>query len=539
MAVTLATINETLVNQNGILKSTNTGVKSTSQNIDKLVSTLYADRLDKLESDKESEREVKVKKDKAQGESRSGGLFGGLGNMFKGIGGALASIPVLGGFLTTFFKFSKLLLRFGPLAFLVGTIVQGMDTEELSRLFTNLGKAFDSIKNTVSEWWASTDKFMTENGIELPSIKEIQTFIVDRFNGFISGLNNIIEGDFGSFGTDIANIGGTLGLIAFAFSPLGFIGKAFGLLKGALGLGKKAVTGLMGAGAAAVGPGAAATAAAAAASAKPTPVRSFTVDKAGNYTSNKTGKALTGAALKTAQATRAADTASAATSIAKKFPRFGSLSKFASKIPGIGALISGGLITSLLMGDSSTENKIAGVAGVLGGLGGSVLGGLAGSLIFPGAGTIAGAILGGLAGDTIAQGLAQWLLGQPVTAFGAKQSGDAVGTMTGANGDDPMGAMSTDFKYTPQPKSAPSKPEYTPQPKSTPSKPAPMNATVIKDLNVQSAETAAMRRGGNGGGAPIVIQDNSTRSSTNSSSLNLPPASSVDTRYNNGVAFIR
>ena len=528
MAVTLATINDTLVNQNDILKSTDTGVKNTSQNIDRLVSTLYADRLDKLESDKEGARDVKAKTDKVKGESRSGGggLFGGLGNMFGGIGTALGSIPILGGFLTTFLKFSKLLLRFGPLAFVLGTIVQGMDTEELSRLFTNLGETFDKIKTTISKWWTDTDKWMTEHGIKLPSIKEVQTFIVDKFNGAIKGLNNILEGDFKTFGTDMSNIGVTLGLIAFAFSPLGFIGKAFALLSGSLKLAKKAVTGLAGAATAAtVAPAAttatttAAAAAATAATTKAVPVRNFTVDKAGNYTSTKTGKPLTGAALKTAQATQAADVATSSAKIAKKFPRFGSLSKMASKIPGIGALISGGLITSILMSDSPITEKVAGIAGVLGGLGGSVLGGIAGTLIFPGAGTIGGAILGGLAGDTIATGLAQWLLGQPVTAFGfGKSSGDS-GNMVGATGDDPMNALGEDFKYTPK----------------AASKPQPMNASVIGDLTAQKAEVEAMRRNNGGGsGAPIVIQDNSVRSSSNNSALALPPASAVDTRYGGG-----
>jgi hypothetical protein len=432
MAVTLATINDTLVNQNGILKSTDAGVKNTSQNIDKLVSSLYADRLDRLESDKEAERGVKVKTDKAKGESNSGGMFGGLGNMFKGIGGALGGIPILGGFLISFLKFGKLLLRFGPLAFLIGTIASGVDTDEFSRLFTNIGEAFDKIKTTISKWWTDTDKWLTENGIKLPSIKEVQTFIVNKFNGALKGLNNILEGDFESFGTDIKNIGITLGLLAFAFKPLGVIGLAFKALKGTLGiaaaaasagasgaakLGSAAAAALKPAAAAAAAAAAATTpaAAAAAATTSKTPAaatttakpRKFKVDKAGNYTSLKTGKPLTGAALKTAQATTAADAAA----VAKKFPRFGALSKFASKIPVLGSLISAGLIANVLMGDGSKDDKIKGVSGILGGIGGAALGMLVGSLVAPGLGTIAGAIIGGLSGDMLATSLAEWLLG--------------------------------------------------------------------------------------------------------------------------------
>jgi len=529
MAVTLSTINTTLVNQNSILQSTDEGVKSTSNNIDKLVSTLYADRLDRLESDKEAERGVKVKTDKAKGESNSGGMFGGLGNMFKGVGGALAGIPILGGFLISFLKFGKLLLRFGPLAFLIGTIASGVDTDELSRLFTNIGTAFKSLKTTITGWMESTDKFMTENGIQLPSLKEVQTFIVNKFNGALKGLNNIIEGDFESFGTDIKNIGITLGLLAFAFKPLGVIGLAFKALKGTLGLAAAAgATAARGAGiagsaaAAALKPGAAAAAAtapaaaAAAATTSKTPVaatttakpRKFKVDKAGNYTSLKTGKPLTGAALKTAQATTAADAAA----VAKKFPRFGALSKFASKIPVLGGLISAGLIANVLMGDGSKDDKIKGVSGILGGIGGAGLGALVGSLVAPGLGTIAGAIIGGLSGDMLATSLAEWLLGGKSDTLKSAAKSHELATTPNVRMDAVSDPRSTTYK--------------------SPTKPVPQNASVIGSLNAQGADAAASRSRGMGNGAPIVIQDNSVRSSSNNSALALPPLSSVDTRYN-------
>ena len=522
MAVTLATINDTLVNQNGILKSTDAGVKNTSQNIDKLVSSLYADRLDRLESDKEAERGVKVKTDKAKGESNSGGMFGGLGNMFKGIGGALAGIPILGGFLISFLKFGKLLLRFGPLAFLIGTVAEGVDTDELSRLFTNIGTAFKSLKTTISGWMTSTDKFMTENGIQLPSLKEVQTFIVNKFNGALKGLNNILVGDFESFGTDIKNIGITLGLLAFAFKPLGVIGLAFKALKGTLGIAAAAAS-AGASGAAKLGSAAAAAlkpgAAAAAAATTPAKVKS----PAGKVLSNVPGRdPVTGKFTKSPAGL--AKAGQSAGGVAKKFPRFGTFTKYASKVPLLGKVIAGGLLASTLMSDAPMDEKIKGVAGLFAGIGGGVLGGAIGTLIFPGVGTIAGAGIGALMGDSIGVGLAQWLLGQPITAipgFGPKKSTDVGGNMTGANGDDPMGAMSTDFKYTPKPA-------------------RPMNAEVLGTLTAEQSQVEAMRRNGRGGGsAPIVIQDNSVRSSSNNSALALPPASSVDTRYNNHSGYIR
>ena len=98
MAVTLATINDTLVDQNNILNSTNTGVKETSKNINKLVSSLYADRLDRLESDRESQRNTKGAVDKAKGESRSseGGTKSRAAGLIGGIGKTLNNVPGAG-----------------------------------------------------------------------------------------------------------------------------------------------------------------------------------------------------------------------------------------------------------------------------------------------------------------------------------------------------------------------------------------------------------------------------------------------------------
>ena len=85
--------------------------------------------------------------------------------------------------------------------------------------------------------------------------------------------------------------------------------------------------------------------------------------------------------------------------------------------------------------------------------------------------------------------------------------------------------------------------DATSDPRSTTYKPKParpMNAEVLGTLTAEQSQVEAMRRNGRGGGsAPIVIQDNSVRSSSNNSALALPPASSVDTRYNNHSGYIR
>lgn len=69
----------------------------------------------------------------------------------------------------------------------------------------------------------------------------------------------------------------------------------------------------------------------------------------------------------------------------------------------------------------SPQEKVAGVVGVIGSVGGGVigasLGAIAGSMVFPGVGTLAGGVLGGvlgaMAGDEVMNSAARWALGLP------------------------------------------------------------------------------------------------------------------------------
>ncbi len=110
--------------------------------------------------------------------------------------------------------------------------------------------------------------------------------------------------------------------------------------------------------------------------------------------------------------------------LAKKFPRAAKVMGLARKFPIIGPALTGVAAVSLLSSDASPKEKTSGLAGILGGIGGGVLGGFLGSMAGallgpPGAlvGGILGAIGGGLGGDIIAQGIAQYMLGQKVDAF--------------------------------------------------------------------------------------------------------------------------
>lgn len=523
MAVTLATINDTLVDQNDILNSTNTGVKETSKNINKLVSSLYADRLDRLESDRESQRNTKGAVDKAKGESRSseGGTKSRAAGLIGGIGKTLNNVPGAG-------AVAALAKNKTAQKAIVATALAtqlDINEKELGGLGSDLKAIGISFKTKLDEQIKGAEKWLKDLGVEvelpkLPSFESIKTGISTQLNEGITGLRRLIKGDFDNIGEDMKDVGLTLGMLALAFKPLGTIGLAFKLLKGTLGIAAAAAAtaargaGIVGSAAAAALKPAAAAAAATTASKVKSP--------AGKVLSNIPGRdPVTGRFTKSpAGLAKAGQSAGEA---AKKFPRLGTFTKYASKVPLLGRVIAGGLLASTLMSDAPMDEKIKGVAGLFTGIGGGVIGAALGTLVFPGVGTIAGAGIGALMGDAVGVALAQWLLGQPITAipgFGKSSGGDS-GNMVGVSGDDPMNALGEDFKYTPQPKSAPSKPQ-------------PMNAAVIGDLTAQKAEVEAMRRNNGGGGAPIVIQDNSVRSSSNNSALALPPASAVDIRYGGG-----
>ena len=108
-----------------------------------------------------------------------------------------------------------------------------------------------------------------------------------------------------------------------------------------------------------------------------------------------------------------------------KFPRFAKVLGVAKRIPVLGTVLGAAEVLSILASDASMEDKVAGVAGALGGIGGSALGammgGTLGTAIFPGVGTAIGGALGGFGGyflaSSMTKALAQWMLGQKVDAF--------------------------------------------------------------------------------------------------------------------------
>ena len=102
------------------------------------------------------------------------------------------------------------------------------------------------------------------------------------------------------------------------------------------------------------------------------------------------------------------------------------MGKVAKIFPGIGVGLAAAEFSSIAQDDElSLPQKRNRILGILGGLPGSVLGallgGAVGGLAGPGLGNFVGALIGGgagfFAGDQIAQALAQFALGEEVTAF--------------------------------------------------------------------------------------------------------------------------
>jgi hypothetical protein len=294
--------------------------------------------------------------------------------------------------------------RFGVLGAAIGALL----TDENKKALTGLGETVEGI---------AKDLGIFELGF--PSLSGIFTGISTAFGNTVTNLDNLLKGDFDKLDVlgSLEDLAITVGSLFTLFMPGKAISLALRALTKPFRMAFNAVRGTATAASAAGVTASTATASTATAAASTvTKPRNFTVNKAGEFI-GKSGKKLTGAALATAQATQAADTA--------KLGRFNKLVGFAKKAPLLGSLVSLGHIGYILASDQSKEDKVANVTGALGGLagatGGGLLGGLLGTLGFPGIGTVigggAGSVLGYFAGEYITKALAQYLLDMPITAF--------------------------------------------------------------------------------------------------------------------------
>jgi len=463
MAITLSDINVTLQEQNETLRDQAQSTKTLNSNISVLVKDMRSSKLDEREA--EIERGNKERADKAEGKSRAGaGASGGLG-IKKGL-------------------FAGLLAGAGALIYDNFDIVKG--------IFMNIGTFVKSIVDHPSVQWALTE---LKNVDWVGAFTGIFDVVRTLGTSFLEGVKKITEGDYvGALKENWDGLGAAvLALLAFSKTARTL---AMGAVKGLAKVGGAAFSAITGGKGKTVDP----------AKGKPPKV-----------VAPRIGSGVTGPAagsLKPPQMTGGiGPKVDIAKQAATKFPRFGALSKVATKIPVIGTLLSAGALAAILAGDGSKEEKVSGVAGLVGGIGGAALGGLVGSLIFPGVGTIAGALIGGLAGDTLATAFAQWLTGQKVNAFpfdwannianGRKEVEAGIQPGNGGiQGADPEALPSPDEKPAPLTRSL--------APKIN--KPRPTTAPTVASLASQNAANSNKQT--------VVIQDGSSRTVNNVSSSN-------------------
>ena len=113
---------------------------------------------------------------------------------------------------------------------------------------------------------------------------------------------------------------------------------------------------------------------------------------------------------------------------AKKFKGFGKLLKIGKNIPFLGKIISGGILASLLLSGKPAKEMVPDIAALFGGIAGAGIGASAGTalgtLMFPGVGSVVGgligAVVGGFGGDVLGTGLAEFMLGLPLSGVFGK-----------------------------------------------------------------------------------------------------------------------
>ena len=108
----------------------------------------------------------------------------------------------------------------------------------------------------------------------------------------------------------------------------------------------------------------------------------------------------------------------------KKFPKLAKAMPVLKQIPVIGKVFTAGAIGMALAGGAGKKELIPMIGGLFGGAGGAILGSAIGGILGVAGGPLAlvtallGGIGGAVAGDTLGIGVAQWLMGEKVDAFG-------------------------------------------------------------------------------------------------------------------------
>ena len=443
---TLSDINSTLQEQNQTLKSQESQTKSLNSNISVLVKQIQGQRLDNREKEIESENRNKTKADVARGKaSTSAGASGGLSIPgIAAIGGlagsaisALGNVPLIGGLLTPLITFGRFFLKRSPFMIAVGLIAANLET---------IGKTFDNIVNSevFQSLKTSAESFLKDVlGFEsFPQLWEAYTLKIKQ--GF-EGLERLTAGDFSAAEENIAGIGVLLGTFFLTFSKTRTL--LFNLVKTAgslalsagINVGKTAGTAgktaaqsatTLAGSAASTGRnllGKAGTAIGSAASKASSFVKGGAI-AAGSAVASmfKSTPKYTPGQFALPQSSLPVGPSTGVGGLAKamaKYPKLFSMIGYLKKVPGLGkALAIAPLLAALAAGDG--PEKIAPLAGgIIGGALGFKGGGLLGALLGAAGGPLAiatglgGALLGGLAGDRLGTSLAQWATGQEANAM--------------------------------------------------------------------------------------------------------------------------
>lgn len=453
--------NKELLSQGEVMKENNSQLETLNRNFSNFLIKLESNETDELETQAEERLEKSRERQAAARPKSSSNLFGSMENTLMGLGipgmGALLGKGLVGGLirgglafimaeavadylnsqgfseevtdavgrgLTGYGILRIFGKRLGAIGLIGGALATPENIESTKTQLTKLVESFEIGWGKFSTWF--DDTFGVEGLI--PTTDEIIAKINNIVGDSLTGLNAFLRGDFNSeeFYKNLDDMAITFTTLALMIKPGGTL-RVLSKSLAKLALGAAALSGLSKAAGAVSPPGTTVPGVAAATKLTGAEVRTQAsnlsakqLDKQG-LMKNSAGKIVD---KNTKQFVGEDRLKKALTDTASQGSKFSRLSKF-MRLPGIAYLFGAYDIYSILSAPGPIEKKIAPLAGVisavLGSGGGALLGAALGSFL-PGPGNIIGGAIGGALGyfysDMIGKGLAQYLLGQKVDAFG-------------------------------------------------------------------------------------------------------------------------
>jgi hypothetical protein len=456
---TLLEQNKVLLNQGDSLDKTATSMQALNKNFSQFLVNVASDETDALETEAEA-RAAKTRAKSSAGGSRLAGIKSQGEGFLMGLGlpgmGAILGRGLLGGLVRGGLAYIMadavaeyirsqgfsdeisdavgrgltgygILRIFGKRLGVVGLLGGALATEDninaTKQHLETLAESFETGWTKLGTWF---DKTFGVEGL-LPTLDDTIFWINDTFSNAMTGFNAFLRGDWDedAFLKNIDDMGIALVGIAALLKPLGtltVVAKSIAKLSAAA----VALTGLSGA-ARNLNPGgnvpgvtAATKLSSAELRAQAGKLSAKQLDRQG-LMKNKAGKIIDKASGQFVGDNRIQK---AMTDTAAASGKFSKLTKFL-KLPGMAYLFGAYDIYSILNSPGPIESKIAPLAGIISAIFGSGAGGAIGFSLgsfLPGPGNIIGGVVGAGLGyvysDMLGKGLAQYLLGQKVDAFG-------------------------------------------------------------------------------------------------------------------------